>query len=125
MSYIKREVIKELKKYYPKSVARKDKSLFDVLSNIYNDTGSKFVIIIDEWDVLIRDDANNTKVQEEYISFLRSIFKGVMAGRYMALAYMTGILPIKREKTQSALNNFNEYTMINPGPLAEYRFYRG
>lgn len=125
MSYIKREVIKELKKYYPKSVARKDKSLFDVLSNIYNDTGSKFVIIIDEWDVLIRDNANNTKVQEEYISFLRSIFKGVMAGRYMALAYMTGILPIKREKTQSALNNFNEYTMINPGPLAEYRFYRG
>ncbi len=125
MSYIKREVIKELKKYYPKSVARKDKSLFDVLSNIYNDTGSKFVIIIDEWDVLIRDDANNTKAQEEYISFLRSIFKGVMAGRYMALAYMTGILPIKREKTQSALNNFNEYTMINPGPLAEYRFYRG
>ena len=120
VSYIKREVIKELEKYYPKIVTRREKSLFDVLSKIYDETGSRFVIIIDEWDVLIRDDANNSKVQDEYISFLRSIFKGVQSSRYVALAYLTGILPIKREKTQSALNNFNEYTMLNPGPLTDY-----
>ena len=120
VSYIKREVIKELEKFYPQIVTPNDNSIFDVLSKIFDKTGNQFVIIIDEWDVLIRDDANNQKVQDEYISFLRSIFKGVQASRYTALAYLTGILPIKREKTQSALNNFNEYTMINPGPLAEY-----
>lgn len=120
VSYIKRKVIEELEKYYPQSVSKNDKSLFEVLLNIYNDTGNKFVIIIDEWDVLIRDDANNSKVQKEYISFLRSIFKGVQSSRYMALAYMTGILPIKREKTQSALNNFDEFTIIDAGPFARY-----
>ena len=101
-------------------MSRRDRSLFDVLSRIFDETGNKFVIIIDEWDVLIRDDANNKKVQDEYISFLRSIFKGVQASRYTALAYLTGILPIKREKTQSALNNFNEYTILDAGPFAEY-----
>ena len=120
VSYIRKEVIRELEKYYPETVSRRDRSLFDVLSRIYDETGSRFVIIIDEWDVLIRDDANNSKVQDEYISFLRSIFKGVQASRYIAFAYLTGILPIKREKTQSALNNFNEYTMINPGPMTDY-----
>ena len=120
VSYIKREVIKELEKYYPKIVTRREKSLFDVLSRIYDETGSRFVIIIDEWDVLIRDDANNSKVQDEYISFLRSIFKGAQSSRFIALAYLTGILPIKKVQTQSALNNFNEYTILDAGPLAEY-----
>ena len=120
VSYIKKEVIRELGKYYPDSVSRKDKSLFAVLSRIYDETGSQFVFIIDEWDVLIRDDANNQKVQDEYISFLRSIFKGTQALKYTALAYMTGILPIKRQKTQSGLNNFYEYTILHAGPFAEY-----
>ena len=120
VSYIKREVIRELEKYYPEVVSRRNRSLFDVLSRIYDERGSRFVIIIDEWDVLIRDDANNKKVQDEYISFLRSIFKGVQASKYIALAYLTGILPIKKVQTQSALNNFNEYTILDAGPIAEY-----
>ncbi len=120
ISYITKEVIRELEKYYPDIVQKKDKSLFSVLSKIYDATGNKFVIIIDEWDVLIRDDAGNQKVQEEYISFLRSIFKGVQATKYTAIAYMTGILPIKIEKTQSALNNFKEYTMIYPGFMSKF-----
>ncbi len=120
VSYIKREVIRELGIYYPALVSRRDSSLFAVLSRIYDRTGSRFVIIVDEWDVLIRDDANNRKVQEEYISFLRSIFKDAQATKYIALAYLTGILPIVREKTQSALNNFTEYTVLDAGPFAEY-----
>ena len=82
--------------------------------------GTKFIIIIDEWDIIIRDEANNKKVQEEYINFLRAMFKGVEPTKYIGLAYLTGILPIKKLKTQSALNNFKQYTMLNPGPLAEY-----
>ena len=33
---------------------------------------------------------------------------------------MTGILPIKKYGTHSALNMFDEFSMIDPGPLAEY-----
>ncbi len=72
------------------------------------------VIIIDEWDVLIRDEAANKKVQENYINFLRGMFKGTEPTKYIQLAYLTGILPIK-EKTQSALNNFDEITMLEAG----------
>ena len=55
-----------------------------------------------------------------YINFLRGLFKGSSATRYIALAYLTGILPIKKLKTQSALNNFEEFTMISPGGFAHY-----
>lgn len=83
-------------------------------------TERKFVIIIDEWDILIRDEANNSKVQQEYIDFLRGLFKGIEPTKYIALAYMTGILPIKKLKTQSALNNFYEFTMLDADRLAPY-----
>ena len=76
--------------------------------------------IIDEWDVLIRDEAMNKKAQDEYINFLRGLFKGTEPTKYIQLAYMTGILPIKREKTQSALNYFDEFTMLSAGKFAPY-----
>ena len=71
------------------------------LSNIREKTGNKFIVIIDEWDVIIRDEAAEEKVQEDYINFLRGMFKGVEPTKYIQLAYITGILPIKKEKTQS------------------------
>lgn len=120
ISYIEREVIGELKEYFPECVRDDDKSLPAVLARINRETKNQFVVIIDEWDVLIRDDANNHKIQEEYISFLRGLFKGSEPTKYIALAYLTGILPIIREKTQSALNNFTEYTILDAGPFAEY-----
>ena len=85
------------------------------MSYIKAASGNKFVVIIDEWDVLIRDEAQNHKVQEEYIDFLRCMFKGSEPSKYIALAYLTGILPIKKLKTQSALNNFEEFTMLDAG----------
>lgn len=120
VSYITQNVIKELKEYYPKEVPKDINSLADVLSSINAATESKFIIIIDEWDVLIRDEAMNQKVQEEYIAFLRGLFKGSEPSKYIHLAYLTGILPIKKIKTQSALNNFNEFTMLDARIFAEY-----
>jgi len=38
----------------------------------------------------------------------------------IALCYMTGILPIKKYNTESALNNFDEYTMLDPATMAPY-----
>ena len=120
VTYITERTIQELKEYYPNEVADNTTSLPEALARINTLTGRKFIIIIDEWDVLIRDEAANKSVQEEYISFLRGLFKGVEPTKYVQLAYLTGILPIKKEKTQSALNNFDEFTMLEATDLAQY-----
>ncbi|MDY4919829.1 MAG: AAA family ATPase [Phascolarctobacterium sp.] len=120
VSYIMAKTIEELREYYPMELPENINSLPEALSLINTATGKKFIVIIDEWDVLIRDEAINNKIQEDYISFLRAMFKGVEPTKYIQLAYLTGILPIKKEKTQSALNNFKDYSMLNAGPLAPY-----
>ena len=113
-------VLKELKEYYPDELKGEMSSLPNALSCIYAATGRKFIVVIDEWDVLIRDEAQNQTVQEEYINFLRSMFKGTEPTKFIHLAYLTGILPIKKIKTQSALNNFDEFTMLDAGVMAPY-----
>lgn len=120
VSYISEKTIQELRECYPNVLKESTTSLPEALAMINAETGNKFIIIIDEWDVLIRDEAANQKVQEEYINFLRGMFKGTEPTKYIQLAYLTGILPIKREKTQSALNNFDEFTMLSPSILAKY-----
>lgn len=120
VNYIKESCMHELQNEYSNIDYNGIISLSGTLSKINDETGHRFVVIIDEWDVLIRDNANNKKLLEEYIDFLKGLFKGSQPSRYIALAYLTGILPIKRTMTQSALNNFDEYTMLNPGPLASF-----
>lgn len=90
------------------------------MSRINSVNGNKFVVIIDEWDVLIRDESANEKVQKEYIDFLRGMFKGIIPASFIALAYITGILPIKKIQTESALNNFDEFSMLDASNLAPY-----
>ena len=106
ISYITEKTIEELREYYPEQLCSNVTSLPEALSLINAATGRKFVVIIDEWDVLIRDEAANQKIQDEYINFLRGLFKGTEPSKYIHLAYLTGILPIKKIRTQSALNNF-------------------
>lgn len=118
--YIQSLVIDELRNQFPDCVAEEDVSLPTVLARINDQTKRKFVIIIDEWDCIFREDKNNQALLEEYIDLLRGLFKGTVADRFVALAYITGILPIKKYGTQSALNNFREFTMLNPMGMAEY-----
>lgn len=120
VSHITRSVLNELKEEYPDVDFSESASLGGMLARITLATGRKFIIIIDEWDVLIRDEAANAAVQKEYINFLRGLFKGTEPTRFLHLAYLTGILPIKKVKTQSALNNFEEYTMLTPANFAPY-----
>lgn len=120
VNYIKESCMHELQNEYCNIDYNGIISLSGTLSKINDEIGHRFVVIIDEWDVLIRDNADNKKLLEEYIDFLKGLFKGSQPSRYIALAYLTGILPIKRTMTQSALNNFDEYTMLNPGPLASF-----
>lgn len=120
VSFISEKTISELDTYYPNILAEKTISLPDALSQINTALGKKFIIIIDEWDVLIRDESANAKVQKDYINFLRGMFKRTEPTKYIQLAYLTGILPIRKEKTQSALNNFDEFTMLQAYGLAPY-----
>ena len=120
LSYIIEKTLKELREYYPDELSEEIRSIPEALSSINTATGKKFIVIIDEWDVLLRDETANKKVCEDYIHFLRGMFKGTEPTKYIQLAYLTGILPIKKEKTQSAMNNFDEYTMLDPKIFAKY-----
>lgn len=113
-------VFDELRDIYPSALPESVSFLSDGLSRIREKTGQKFIIIIDEWDVLIRDEAMNKKVQDEYLNFLRGMFKGTEPTKYIQLAYLTGILPFRKDKSQSAVNNFKHYSMLSAGPLAPY-----
>ena len=103
-------VIRELKKVFPDMVLTDD-YFPAALEEIYAETNEKFIILIDEWDLIFRENKNDSNLQKEFVDFYRSLFKD---SPYIKLAYLTGILPVKRYNTQSALNNFDEYTMINP-----------
>ena len=120
VEFITKNILDELKEIYPEILSDEVSYLPDALSRIKDKTGQKFIVIIDEWDVLIRDAVINRQGQGEYITFLRGMFKGTEPTKYIQLAYLTGILPIKKEKTQSALNNFDEFTMLSASKLAPY-----
>ncbi len=120
VSYINEQIIDELKENYPEADLNSTRTAYGAMSLVNKSMGIKFIVIIDEWDVLIRDEAANNAVQEEYINFLRGMFKGSEPAKFIQLAYLTGILPIKRIKTQPALNNFDEYTMISAKVLDKY-----
>ena len=120
LEFIHKSVVKELRQSYPDIIGEDEIFLPSAMANINNATGENFIIIIDEWDYLFRENKNDKTAQDEYISFLRSMFKGQQAERSIKLAYLTGILPIKKYGTQSALNNFKEYTMVRPRQMAEY-----
>ena len=120
ISYITNIVVSELRETYPEVNLVENSTIYGAMARINTVLGKQFIVIIDEWDVLIRDEASDVKTQEEYINFLRAMFKGTEPTKYIQLAYLTGILPVKKEKTQSALNNFKDYSMLHAGPIAPY-----
>lgn len=118
VSYLQEQVINELCSVYEN--IPKEKSLPLVLAKIAEETGRKFIVIIDEWDALFREAKYNTDLQNEYLQLLRGLFKSSLTDKMIEGAYMTGILPIKKYGTQSALTDFREYTMLQPKKLAKY-----
>lgn len=114
--FLIRSLTDEIAAQYPKVIVKEDLSA--TLVNTVENAGNKIVIIIDEWDAPIRE---NPGIQAEYLEFLRSLFKNSgTTSRIFAAAYMTGILPIKKDGSQSAISDFEEYSMLEPGTFAEY-----
>ena len=95
------------------------KMIHSVLMSVYKISNIPFVIIIDEWDCVIRN-SNDKELVHRYLQFLHSLFKSEESKSFLALAFITGILPIKKIKDESALNNFREYTMLKSKPITEY-----
>ena len=115
---MKQDICNELLNVYEGVAMNPNDDLMDLLVSIVDNTGEKFVCLIDEWDALCRE--GYEKLMDEYVDFLRRLFKGSKTEYVFTCVYMTGILPIKRYNTQSALNNFEEYTMLSPAQLATY-----
>ncbi|MCQ2315009.1 MAG: AAA family ATPase, partial [Bacteroidales bacterium] len=112
-------ILDEFKTAFP-TVQFKDKdSLALAIMRVYAATGETFVIIIDEYDVLVREQVPE-KVFKSYLDFLNGMFKNADLSPAISLAYLTGILPIVRDKIQSKLNLFTEFSMTNAGCLTEF-----
>jgi hypothetical protein len=114
INVLEKGVLKDLAMEYKKNLTA---PLSFALEEIYAETKEEFIFIIDEWDCIFREYRENTTAQRAYLNYLRDLFKDKS---YIALAYMTGILPIKKYGTHSALNMFNELSMIRPGKLAHF-----
>lgn len=112
-------IYKEMKKEYPE-IMDISNPIGTILMDVYQSSGIPFVIIFDEWDSVIRNHADRPDLVHKYLQFLHSLFKSEESKKYLALAYITGILPIKKMKDESALNNFREYTMMDSDELTVY-----
>ena len=117
LSDMQKLVIRDFKKAYPEIDYYDDKNLIQTIEDVYSETDRQLVIIIDEWDAVFRIRQNDKEGQTEYLDFLRDLMKD---NNHVALAYMTGILPIKKYGEHSALNMFDEYSIMQPMELAEY-----
>ena len=113
-------LLEDVSKAYPNVPVKQEDSLMDYLLRVSIEKGEQFVFIIDEWDAICREFASGTKAMDNYVGWLRRKFKSQDGMRVFACVYMTGILPIKKYDTQSALNNFQEYSMMKPGGMGEY-----
>ena len=110
----------DVMKAYPAIEYDEDSDLMDVLLAINSHTGEKFIVIIDEWDAMCRELADKPALMTQYVNLLRRMFKSGDTATVFAGVYMTGILPIKKYGTQSALNDFREYSMTTPGAMGGF-----
>ena len=115
LELLQKRVINELKREF--EIDEEESDLTYVLESIFAEYSQPFVFIIDEWDCILRDTKNDSEAQKTYLNFLCNLFKGQS---YVALAYMTGILPIKKYGKHSAINVFYEYSMTDAKPISEF-----
>lgn len=120
VKYIQEGIKADLIEEFPEVKILEHTKLMPALMKVAKHTGTRFIFVIDEWDALCRELAYKSDILDEYIDFLRRLFKSNDTADVFAGVYMTGILPIKKYGTQSALNDFREYSMTNPGPMGDF-----
>lgn len=125
VDYFEYSIIKELKSSDIFSACLEkhqieNTGLLETLLAITQDLNTKLIFIMDEWDLVYREYCNDEALQKKFIKLLKNLFKADGGQDCFALAYLTGILPIKKYNSQSALNDFDEYNMLSPGDYAPY-----
>ena len=113
-------LLADISRAYPDVAVEPDERLATYLLRVSETKKQRFIFIIDEWDAICREYDPGTEEMDRYVDWLRRMFKSSDAVRTFAAVYMTGILPIKKYKTQSALNNFIEYSMVEPRRMASF-----
>lgn len=113
------DIRKEFKMQFPAIDFGERDSIAKCIIRVFESTGEQFIIIMDEYDVLVRENVSDS-LFSQYLDLLNGLFKSDTLRPAIALAYLTGILPIVRDKVQSKLNNFREYTILDSGRLSEY-----
>lgn len=114
---VQTKVLEELREQFPNLIPEEENFLSVALEKLYSKTKEEFVFIIDEWDCILRERKYALDEHKKYLDFIRNLLKDKT---YVSLAYMTGILPIKKYGTHSALNMFDEYSMTDSGEYAEF-----
>ncbi len=117
ISYIKKYILTELLAENPDVMLLDSTNLMLSLNSVYAAKKTPFIFIIDEWDCVFRIHQQDKAAQTEYLDFLRNLLKDK---NYVAFAYMTGILPIKKYGEHSALNMFTEISVVDPREYAEF-----
>lgn len=115
--YLEQKVLRELRKEYGEMLNRQGMGLAAALREIFVETDRQFIFLIDEWDCVMRERQESEALQKQYLDFLRNLLKDQ---DYVALAYMTGILPVKKYGQHSALNMFWEYSMTDQDVFEAY-----
>lgn len=113
------KIRRELQEEFPNAHIKDSDGMPECMLKVYASNGEQFVVIMDEYDVLVREKVKDS-VFKPYLTFLNTMFKNVNLMPAIALAYLTGIFPIVRDRVQSKLNVFTEYTMVGSGRLAEF-----
>jgi hypothetical protein len=114
------DYIKMIRDTIKKDIAQKyphinPEEYFNLSSMLY-DTKDKFIFIFDEWDYIFTNNLFEEN-QNDFLEFLRNLLKDQP---YVSLAYMTGVLPIKKYSSGSALNMFDEFTFLKDRTFDEY-----
>ena len=103
--YLERVVLADIRRVYGEVFSAEETILAAALEQIHSETGRQFIFLMDEWDCVMRERQESEMLQKQYLDFLRDLLKDQS---YVALAYMTGILPVKKYGEHSALNMFTE-----------------
>ena len=112
-------LLTETQKLFPELKEITD--LNECLLELVRKTGTKIIFVIDEWDSMIREAKDDDEAQESYLNLLRGWFKNNnFTPEAVAAAYMTGILPIKKDGSQSAISDFIEYSVLEPGEFTDF-----
>ena len=122
LEYLERAVLEELREAYGDFFPEQTMFLAEALEKIYSKTAKQFIFLIDEWDCIMRERQESESLQKQYLDFLRNLLKDQP---YVSLAYMTGILPVKKYGQHSALNMFWEYSMTDQFVFEEYTGFTG